>query len=495
MSKMLRRSVVACCAIIACFAADVRADIEAMAQKLPPSTNVLISIDVTKIMNSPVGRAGEWKSRYESAYHAHALYLPPDASHVTIAASWLALGAPPSWEIAVMNRNAEDSAKHLADASGGYVDTIEDFEVAWSPNGAYFIPLKDDRLAVVQPDDRQFVARLAKDHFRSGTANLSPFLKQVVKTIADDEKPLVMAIDLANKPKPHGVREALTGSPALEGASVDLETAVADVLGLQGVTLEATFETQAMGVLTLTFAEDVKIPGKVGKLLVLEILDELGAAVPDMLGWDAATNGKTLTLTGPLTIDGMRRIFGVVALPAPPAQAKKAATPTNPVESAPEKAEPVAPGTPEEYIAAIEQYIDDLGNVKGSIHVGMWMHRYAEKIEAMPTDGLDADTARVGERVVRILNQGYNSFRQADERYNSAIKNHSNSYARAVNSAVATTNDVSREQRQAMAQRRIEASRRFMTQKSQLKNERDEARAAITNQVLTGCRTTLDDAK
>ena len=59
------------------------------------------------------------------------------------------------WDIALIETTSEVSLPYLSKMEGGYLDTVEGQQVAFSPRNAFFVSLKPTILGVSFPANRQ----------------------------------------------------------------------------------------------------------------------------------------------------------------------------------------------------------------------------------------------------------------------------------------------------------------------------------------------------
>ena len=139
-------------------------------------------IDVERTLDSPLAQAEGWGKKLELAYVSRPVFLPPEATKLVMAASL----EPENnfqreWELGVMELADPMSMRSIARSEGGYVDTVNDTDVAWTPSDAYFVSLADRELGVMFPADRQFVSRWIGYASKNDRLMLSNYLRQATR--------------------------------------------------------------------------------------------------------------------------------------------------------------------------------------------------------------------------------------------------------------------------------------------------------------------------
>ncbi len=97
-----------------------------------------------------------WKEKFATRSSEQPIILPPEARRFVLASHLDPLNNLRSeWEAAVIDLSEPLSLNLLARAEGGYIDTIGDTSVVWTPSHAYLIQLDKQLMGMVYPDDRQ----------------------------------------------------------------------------------------------------------------------------------------------------------------------------------------------------------------------------------------------------------------------------------------------------------------------------------------------------
>ena len=382
------------------------ATFEDLARRIPRSVNAVGFMNVKKIHESPLAKREGWKQKHADAYANRPLFLPPGASRLVIGARISTVDKNPLWEIAVIEMDQMPSMSGIAATEGGYVDHVGGVEAVWTPLDAYFLKFSSDLMGVIQPADRQFAARWANESVSQPTV-LSPYLQQAVAAARQNDVAILLALDLTDKVKGHELEDTIDASEVIAGAGAGRAALLAVISTLRGARLEVKIDQQATGTLIIEFGTDAGLLTPFAKALVLETMSDAGAGIGDLEQWNANVDGTSITLTGNLTADGLRRIFSVVELPSPATQSE----PTDPKQAT------LA------HFQAVRALIEDLQKYTRTSGVGMWMDRYARKIEDMPILKVDTDMQDYSAYVAQVLRDGTDKLNQIKVRFKSDSRN------------------------------------------------------------------------
>jgi hypothetical protein len=356
--------------------------------KIPATANTLVLIDVQQTLASDLAKKEGWGQKLELAYVSRPVFLPPEASKLVIAGALQPTADfARLWELGVMQLTEPVTMRSIARSEGGYVDTIAGQQAAWTPSDAYFVEFSQNELGVLFPAERQFVSRWVEHAKQNNEVQLSEYLKKAA-ALTTDQIPIILAIDLHDVVQPHHARERIEDSEILKKAKLDLDQVGKILTSLQGATLR--------------IAEDVTPLSAVAKDLVLTVLNDFGANVDDLQSWKVDVKSNAIHMEGPLSQDGLRRVFSIIEIPS----TKFSSLKDTAGENAPtgEASESVMRDSSLTYYRSIDVLVKDLrrdlrGN-KASVSV---MERYARKIDRMPILNVDPELLDFGAAVANTL--------------------------------------------------------------------------------------------
>jgi hypothetical protein len=370
-------------------------DFSKLISKIPGGANSLVMMDTDAILASPVAMNNGWAKKFSEGSADRPMYLPPEADKVVIGSQLdLVRGCARSWEVAVMGMKEPVPMRLIARAEGGYVDEIRGVKVAWVPSDAYFIEIDTETLGLMAPANRQAIARWS-DHEKTPQVGLSEYLKSAA-TQVDKGTQAVLAIDATDAIQTHRVKAKLEGSEFVKGA--DLDKTVALVSSLRGLVLKLSFTDKVRAVAQLDFATSVTLPSNVAKTLVLGALEDLELTLPGTENWTCSVSTNSITLSGELENDALRRIFTLMEVPTTKFSSLKDADFEDNSQATMAKSS-VA------YFHSVDALLKDLKTRTKSNSGGDagWTDRYATKIDRLPILNVDQELLNWGEKVSETL--------------------------------------------------------------------------------------------
>jgi len=371
--------------------------------RVPAGANTLVLIDVEATLAAPVAQAKGWGKKLKLDYVERPIFLPPEATKLVMAAA-LRANADFSrlWELAAMELSEPMSMRSIARSEGGYLDEINGVMSAWTPSDAYFVALGERELGVMFPAARQFVSRWVDFTQRNSSIVLSDYLKSATK-LANSKVPILLAIDLRDVVRPHVLEERLNESPAMKNADVSISEAATILASLQGAVLRVAIGNDVQGQLRIDFAEPVAPIKGIAKEMVINTLDDMGAHVEDLADWKVELEEKAITMRGPLSEHGQRRVFSVVEIPS---------TKFSTLKNADQEGQAGSEGANESlmreasitYYHATDVLIKDLRrDLRGNKASSAIMERFARKIDRMPILHVDNDLLDYGSQLADTL--------------------------------------------------------------------------------------------
>ncbi|NOY29562.1 MAG: hypothetical protein GXP28_05110 [Planctomycetes bacterium] len=367
--------------------------------KVPPSANTLVLIDVERTLASPLAQAEGWGKKLELAYVSRPVFLPPEATKLVMASALEAENNfAREWELGVMELSEPMSMRSIARSEGGYVDTVQDTPVAWTPSDAYFVSLSDRVLGVMFPADRQFVSRWIGYAMKNDRVMVSDYLRKATR-LANEKIQVLMAIDLTDISQPHELAENAEDSPILQKTKLPLDQLVTMLGSLRGATLRIAIGKEAQGQLRIDFDEDVTPLKSVAKEFIVKVLGEMGAVTEDLESWKLEIKGKTIVMRGKISQDGLRRVFSIVELPSAKFSLLK-----EEAENSEEKNESLIRESSLTYFHSTGVLLKDLKReLRGNKASAAIMERYASRIDRMAILHVDDDLLDYGSKVAETL--------------------------------------------------------------------------------------------
>lgn len=376
--------------IIALVANASPANVNDLANRVPSGANMIAYINVKTLVNSKLGKQEDWKSKFTDAYAAGPMIVPPSATEVLLA-SWISPSTlEPVWEASIIKVATSMSMDRIARDEKGFTDVIGGKTAAWVPVNAYYVRLDDHMLGVLAPGDRQFASRWVDQSSAGGT--LSPYLQSAAKSI-DGKTDYLMAMDLrdAVSEKRVRIRLAMDEFECLSGKEIDAGAVGKCVASVKGLTLSVKVDDHAAGHCTIHFGDDVSPIASFAKPLLLEILNNAHAGIPDLEDWKVSGKGNSIIASGKLSNDGLRRLFSIIDPPSP-GETGEVATASE-AGSGDKGADKAAAAASKKYFQAVAKIVDTFGqNVRQSTSMtqgATFVSRSARRISRLPIVNVD----------------------------------------------------------------------------------------------------------
>ena len=127
---------------------------------------------------------------------------------------------------------------------------------------------------------------------------------------------MLLAIDLTDVIQPHELDEKIQDSPLFKRTKLTSKELIPLMTSLRGASLRVVVRDDALGQLKIEFDQDVTPLKPVAHDLVVQVMQDLGTPIDDIQSWKTKVEGRAILMQGPLSQDGMRRVFSVVELPS-----------------------------------------------------------------------------------------------------------------------------------------------------------------------------------
>ncbi len=400
------------------------AEFSELLRYIPQQANALVLVDAAAMFRSPLAKRSDWRSKFEDAYAASPMLLPPGANHFVMASELDFTFMVPHWEVAVMDLNTDRPMKSIAKSLNTAVDPLADLNTVRTPWDAYIVKFQDRRFGVHVPASRQAVGRWIRQVEQHKTAAVAPYLAALASKTDSRTRPLGIAIDLRDAFPEQDVRQALRQSAAATSHSLPIEQAAEAISRIKGMTLIIAIDQRVEGTLSVDFLSDVTFLGDAAKPLLLEQLRRLGASVNDLQQWDATVEGTSVQLSGTLSPIGLRKVFSIfrighsrsvaaAAKPDSPIPSPPESVPVRPTDSssvrpntgviptqpAPAPHTPSSPDFSKRYFQAIAGYLDEIRRDMASAssqQISLWLDSYANRIDRLPSPGVDPELLAYG---------------------------------------------------------------------------------------------------
>jgi len=368
--------------------------------RLPRTTNAVAIFNMDKIKKSPMAIKEGFAENLEKAYRSGLVRIPPRATRLVTAAQLDIEFMQPIYEVAVFDLDRQPSMKKIAEEYSGTIDTLNRLEAAKLATDSYAVRLDRQTLGVMRPANRQAVLHWLRESPTPGEPGLSAYITEAAGYSDDAGTDIILAIDVKGAFSLERVVEYLKSKQAmLDEAGIQLNAAAKLLRDVDGLRVGIRIGEKPYGSVVVDFREPGDIPKDFAKTLLLEILADAGAQFDDLQKWECKVGVSSVSLSGHLTRDGLRRLVSLVDSPAPVhASATGGEESTSPGETTSDKAT-----TSLEYFSTIDSMFQDLQrgwrNLKSVSSGSVFLDRYARRIEKLPMLNVDSDLLDYGQYV------------------------------------------------------------------------------------------------
>lgn len=378
-----------------------------LAQRIPPSANAIALVNVEKLMASPVAAKEKWKGKRDAAFASGISFLPPDSQQAVLAmeldlALWL-----PLWQAAILQLDHQPDVAKIAAMTGGAADKVQGHDAVDLPEDAYAVKLGNSIAALMAPANRQAVARWLRESESRQSPALSTYLTEAYRYANDAGTPVILALDLEDALPIDALQAALDESQDILALhKLDARLMAGTLSGIRGITLGITFADKPFGKIKVDFREAVSLQAEAAKAVLIHVLSKRGAMINEFAEWKPTVSGKQVTLEGYLGNSGMRRISSLFDRP-PALKPSAAPSATN--------AESIAREASIAYFRKVVEMLDDLQSQNKSnpntsfAQVGVWMSKYANKIDQLSVLRVDPELLAYGAAVSDSLRAAHNA--------------------------------------------------------------------------------------
>ncbi len=421
------------CLAVSFFHGAARADFPELLRQVPYSANKIAMINVEDYRSKSSEAVKQEVAQMLDASEALPLIAPWNPTKIVTAAEVDVAHMAPSWEmIAVEFEQAPDMEK-LARSANGVVETLLDHQVAWLQN-AGVMKTGEKQLTIVSPLSRQSAARWLRRIDGQRGSDLSPYLQSAIEPGMGDGE-IVQIIDLSNVFEPNSVRSVVAASPLLNRIQPDPTNLLCSV---RGVTIVVNVEDNTTSSITVDFGSPVQPLAPVAKQFMIGALTKAGAMLDEFDNWNFSAVEKSISMTGPLTPNGISRILSLSSLTLVQAHHHVA-------DVADDNKAPVTPpvqdsGQPPEskqmsdensqmfratrnYFRRIKSALADVGRGQDLNRLdrsALWVNNKVRSIEGMTTRNVDPEMIEYGQKVTQglsdIVHQYHYSEIQTQER-------------------------------------------------------------------------------
>ena len=377
--------------------------------RVPDGANVIALIDINSLIESPMGQREKWRDQIANRPDA-VLGLGAAASKLVVATHLDFHTLDERWKLCMARLNGTaPTIGALASREGGYVETIENKEVAWTPRNFYLVAFPQNVVAMAIPTSRQLLSRWLRDTlthprgYPAGWADRAFFR-------AEAGSQIVLAVELADAVSTAQVEAWLRTVDAVTDGKFEPRLIAPQLASVKSGFLEIKIDNGIEGTLHLEFKESLAAVEPIAKTLIMEALAEIGADVDDLKKWNGEVKEHAIELHGPMSQGSVRRILSILAAPslstAPP-EGSPGAQPANTNAPPAEQPEQLIVKASQQYFRSVVDAVDALKQQRDESYsrVRFWLDRTAKQIDELPILNVDDQLLDWGSNVSLALRQ------------------------------------------------------------------------------------------
>jgi hypothetical protein len=322
-------------------------------------------------------------------------------------------------DVALIETTSDVSLPYLSKTEGGYLDTVEGQQVAFSPRNAFFVSFSPTILGVTFPANRQDLARWLRTLQRHNEPQVSEYLRNAV-TLAHGKDHMVIAFDLEDLFTSRMIRDRLQRAESLAGKQLDLGALTKVLTSIKGVTLTMQASDRLNGKIQVDFGESPSPLKGIAKPLMFEVLENQGLMLDEIRDWRMIIEAKAITLEGRMTTKGLRTLTNLIPFPVETLALQKAepeARGTAPGSASSSSTQDKAT-TSKKYFQHIVLLLDELrtelkGPVMSPKLAQRAVNKAAAEVDRLPVLNVDEELIAYGAGVSETLRNMRNLSRNA----------------------------------------------------------------------------------
>jgi hypothetical protein len=392
-------------------------------KRIPAQANALMLVNLDGLFDSPMGRRENWRQEAVQNFR-NRFGLAAEFSKIAVAVGLDFNSMQERWKVGMvqLRRDVPIKLENQAAHEGGYVETIENMPVAWTPRGFYLFDFPDKIIGFVAPTDRQGVVhwiQTALDHPR----NFPPGFADRAIFRADAGAQIVLAFNLADAIAAKEVEPWLDAIDVVKKTKTEPKLLAPRLASAKTAFLVVQVDQGINGNIRIDFDRPVDYTAPIFRELILNLLEDYGADLPEIKSWTLRFDKKTnaAEMEGRLSAESVRKI---VSLAHPPSLAPERSLAAEASTRAPATvgAEPKSTTRAETritssssdvvnasqaYFRSVASMIEGLKGTERPTYrsTKLWYDRYAKQIEELSILGVDKDLLDWGAQVSRTFRE------------------------------------------------------------------------------------------
>ncbi|MCZ2344455.1 MAG: hypothetical protein LC104_22065 [Bacteroidales bacterium] len=374
---------------------------------IPQIVNTVGVVNVQSILKTPRAQREGWATRHHTEYLAGAIPINPSIERLLLATEFVPNNPGHGGGFAIAPLDEPFDADKMAKIRGGKVVEVAGQKVVMCPTGVCFAPLKNNLLGATRTTSTQDLSRWVHYAETADRSLQSRYLMQAINATGTSTQ-ILLAVDtedLFTRDQAQGIAAA---NQSLQNDQDALNGISLFVGGLRGVRFTADVADQGLrATIRLDSRVAPRFPPEAFKAFFIEVLEQNGAMLDDMLAAQVRTDQNSVIFTLQVSDGELARIMSLVLPPA------TGISESSVIRIAPDG---VSLEPTRRYFLRVNRIVDDLrrqyaGGTRSSSYprTALWHRTAANQIHALSILGVDRAVADYGLGTADRLNEIANS--------------------------------------------------------------------------------------
>lgn len=366
-----------------------------LARYLPADANAVV-----RVMPATMAKHPQTGAETEAGAILHDLLGIPDSAVMLLRGThWQPhRGETGSTSVALINWSTPQTLEVIKERAGSEPFKLGECDVWRSPRKAMGVLLGPNLTGYYLPPERQAMSRWLSSLDRS-TPN--PAVKELTEVVAASQAPLIAAIDFTDAIEPGEVETWINGSVFAQGKAPNLiQNLVRHFQDWRRLRIEVQTTEPMKLTVSLDFGRQVSVSPSMVAAVATEYMDSIGASLDELSNPAFSVSGPSVILAADLSPEGLQRLMTVLLASEPQTRPRSeeamAAAQANRTAEASRR-----------YFMAINRLLADLeGRYRRSRNydqTAVWHDSFAQKIEQLPSTGVDRELLTYGDQMALYL--------------------------------------------------------------------------------------------
>lgn len=361
---------------------------------IPQIVNTVGVVNVQSLLKTPRAQREGWAKRHHTEYLAGAIPINPSIERLLLATEFVPHNPGHGGGFAIAPLDQPFDPDKMAKTRGGKIVEVAGQKAVMCPTGICFAPLKSHLLGATRTTSTQDLSRWIHYAETADRSLQSRYLMQAINATGTSTQ-ILLAVDtedLFTRDQAQGIAAA---NKSLQDDQEALNGISQFVGALRGVRFTADVADQGLrSTIRLDSRVAPRFPPEAFKAFLVEVLEQNGAMLDDMLAAQVRTDQNSVIFTLQVNDAELARIMSLVLPPA------TGISESSVIRIAPEG---VSLEPTRRYFLRVNRIVDDLrrqyaGGTRSSSYprTALWHRTAANQIRAMSILGVDRAVADYG---------------------------------------------------------------------------------------------------